>query len=101
MIPEHQVDQIKENNVNTICQILEYFNIPYENHEYEINVSRHDLRVPLSFYECALCNSPKTGSGNPCAPISTRKQDRCCDRCNDKFVIPARVNYVTQTKLFR
>ena len=38
---------------------------------------------------CSLCDLPYDHWGNNPEPVSDH-DDRCCDACNDRFVIPAR-----------
>ena len=40
-------------------------------------------------YKCCLCNRQKYGFGNNPAPV--KEEGRCCDECNSKKVIPARM----------
>lgn len=37
---------------------------------------------------CPICTIPYKGYGNNAAPV--RPGERCCDYCNEKFVMPAR-----------
>ena len=36
---------------------------------------------------CSICNQPYTNFGNNAAPF----EGRCCDTCNDIYVVPARI----------
>jgi len=38
--------------------------------------------------ECCICGKPYGGHGHNADPI---KHGRCCNRCNDVHVIPARI----------
>jgi len=40
-------------------------------------------------YKCCLCKKQKYGFGNNPAPLT--EDGRCCDECNSKKVIPARM----------
>ena len=40
-------------------------------------------------FTCCICGEESTGYGNNPAPV--RHEGRCCDSCNRKFVIPARI----------
>ena len=41
---------------------------------------------------CCICHKEFTGYGNNPAPYPTKDiNDRCCDECNDKVVIHARL----------
>jgi hydrogenase maturation factor HypF (carbamoyltransferase family) len=40
---------------------------------------------------CGICDKPFTEWGNNPWPILNHANAVCCDSCNDKFVIPARI----------
>lgn len=52
--------------------------------------------------KCCICNKTINGWGNnPYGalkinnkPIKWNKEDRCCDKCNEEYVIPGRI-YIT------
>lgn len=46
---------------------------------------------------CCICGEPITGYGNN--PYPVKEEGRCCDACNIKFVIPARMTQVLKNKL--
>jgi len=39
-------------------------------------------------FRCVICDERMEGFSHNAEPV---KKGRCCHRCNDKFVIPARV----------
>lgn len=41
-------------------------------------------------FTCALCGAKCEGFGNNPEPLA-KNEERCCDDCNIKFVIPARM----------
>ena len=44
---------------------------------------------------CCFCGTPLSGHGNSTWPIyieADGEKNRCCDHCNNKYVIPARIN---------
>jgi len=45
---------------------------------------------------CCICGKEYTGYGNNAEPY---KQGRCCDDCNEKFVIPDRINRMKKNDL--
>ena len=45
---------------------------------------------------CCICGEPLNGYGNNPAPYI--KDGRCCDACNSKFVIPARIDLMRQAE---
>lgn len=40
---------------------------------------------------CSICGKEFEGFGNNPYPVTKGEDDRCCDECNDKYVIPARI----------
>lgn len=42
-------------------------------------------------YVCSLCGGVFTGWGNNPWPVDKRDCARCCDLCNAKYVVPARI----------
>lgn len=40
---------------------------------------------------CCICGEPLEGYGNDPWPV--KEEGQCCDACNDKFVIPARLDF--------
>lgn len=40
---------------------------------------------------CVLCNKPYNGYGNNAQPV---KDGRCCNDCNSKIIIPARIKNI-------
>ena len=42
-------------------------------------------------YICCLCGKEKEGFGNNPYPLVTNVELRCCDYCNMRLVIPARI----------
>lgn len=47
---------------------------------------------------CCICGSEITGWGNNPWPVEKDENARCCDNCNDLFVIPARIAEMYQKK---
>jgi hypothetical protein len=43
---------------------------------------------------CSLCGVPFNGWGNNPAPLG-EVSERCCDDCNARFVLPARLGLLT------
>jgi hypothetical protein len=41
---------------------------------------------------CCICGEPIEGYGNNPEPYVSADDGRCCDSCNIKFVIPARLD---------
>ena len=45
--------------------------------------------------ECVICHQPFEGYGNNAEPVA---EGRCCDECNAKVVIPARIEEMNKSK---
>ena len=41
---------------------------------------------------CCICGREFGGYGNNPWPIDPNPEHRCCDQCNEKAVVPARIN---------
>lgn len=39
---------------------------------------------------CSICKKQSYGFGNNPQPVKEDVEDRCCDACNDKVVVPRR-----------
>ena len=42
-------------------------------------------------FKCCICKKLFEGFGNNPWPFGEKEEDRCCDQCNDIFVITARL----------
>lgn len=42
-------------------------------------------------YICSICGKKFNDWGNNPYPVTKGERDRCCDNCNEEFVIPARI----------
>ena len=47
-------------------------------------------------FKCCICKKEFTGYGNNPAPVVTRKNSRCCDRCNTEVVLPKRFDQIME-----
>lgn len=47
----------------------------------------------MTNFKCCLCGKDTAGWGNNPYPLCDEKdfESRCCDECNDTYVIPARI----------
>ena len=45
----------------------------------------------LKSYKCAICKREFYGIGNNPDPVVKDEIARCCNRCNEEIVIPARI----------
>lgn len=48
---------------------------------------------------CSICKREYEGWGNNPAPFACDRGERCCDDCNDRLVVPARMMRVSDPKL--
>ena len=55
----------------------------------QVNNSSLGHRIEESEYICCICGETATGFGNNPAPV--KYEGRCCDRCDNGVVIPARI----------
>lgn len=42
-------------------------------------------------YKCSICGKKTIGFGNDPRPIIDNESERCCDDCNDNYVIPMKI----------
>ena len=42
-------------------------------------------------YKCSICGKETTGFGNDPRPIIDNESERCCDDCNNNYVIPMKI----------
>lgn len=49
------------------------------------------MKLDLPDYVCCICGKEFTGWGNNPYPVVKTEDARCCDKCNDEKVIPARI----------
>ena len=47
---------------------------------------------------CCICGKEFVGWGNNPYPVVTDDDARCCDECNAKYVIPARLDEIYKTQ---
>lgn len=45
----------------------------------------------VKYYDCCICGQVCMDLGNNPWPVVKDADARCCDRCNDEVVIPARI----------
>ena len=53
-------------------------------------------RTGQNWFYCCLCEGIFQGNGNDPFPVRKGGTDECCDACNAKFVIPARVELMKE-----
>ena len=99
---------------NNFLEISEFLNSEVELKIYNENniISRYDVRVDIAYYNesepdinklkegkeaeytCCICGDDFEGFGNNPAPY--KESGKCCDACNRKFVIPARIAQIAE-----
>lgn len=53
----------------------------------------------MKFMKCCLCGKEFRGHGNNSLPLGKNASDRCCDVCNEVYVIPARLQQMFGRKV--
>lgn len=53
------------------------------------------------YYTCSICGKKCVGYGNNPQPIKDNYNERCCDECNNNYVIPARILVFKTGKSFK
>lgn len=49
----------------------------------------------MTIEKCSICGEEYYGWGNNAFPVT---EGRCCDKCNDEFVIPVRIEQMSIEK---
>ena len=57
-----------------------------------------DLKTTIPAFECVLCKNTVKQFGNNPAPIYSEKE-KCCDECNNRYVVPARIYNLNEEEL--
>lgn len=84
-------DDNEENEDSEELLTEQAFNLDYE----PINMLGEKLDKPT--FECCICGEEVEGYGNNPFPI--HEEGRCCDACNIKFVLPARIEAIKANKI--
>lgn len=45
-------------------------------------------------FECVICGDVVVGFGNNPSPVSDELEAKCCEACNTKVVLPARLKEI-------
>lgn len=98
-IPEERADSItkdleKEIKKFEFCEDL-HVGVIETKFGYSIILSPDPQKVKLMeseevSFKCALCESEAVGHGHSTWPIGHSLFERCCDECNNEFILPAR-----------
>lgn len=85
--PEKEFKNAYEDRMTDATELEEsFFNLDFE----DINVYGEKLTEAKENF-CCICGEPIEGYGNNPEPFMSYEEGRCCDGCNLKFVIPARL----------
>lgn len=77
-----------EDRMTDATEFEEAFNLSFDN----VDVYGKKLRESSDKF-CCICGEPFGKFGNNPEPFMSADEGRCCDACNLKFVIPARLSY--------
>lgn len=75
-----------EDRMTDATELEEAFNLSFD----DINVYGEKLTEAKESF-CCICGEPIEGYGNNPEPYMSADEGRCCDSCNVRFVIPARM----------
>lgn len=76
-----------EDRMTEVTELEEAFNLDFE----DFDVFGNKLTESKSA-TCCICGEPLDGYGNNPEPFMSYEAGECCDGCNLKFVIPARLD---------
>jgi len=87
-----------EVEANSLKEAIESFNMSEAGCEADLDPGSADMKVVTEECKevlpyCSLCFNDFTGCGNNSSPL---KAGECCDDCNTKLVIPARIKLLTE-----
>lgn len=75
-----------EDRMTDATELEEAFNLSFD----DVNVYGEKLTEAKESF-CCICGEPIEGYGNNPEPYMSAEEGRCCDSCNVRFVIPARM----------
>lgn len=81
--PKKEFKKEYADRVNSMSEIEEAFNLTFE------DINAYGEKLTEDIETCCICGEPLEGLGNNPAPY--KETGRCCNSCNLKFVIPARL----------
>ena len=84
--PEKEFKAEYEDRMTDATELEEAFNLDFD----DVNVFGEKLTEAKEFL-CCICGEPIEGYGNNPEPYLSADNGRCCDACNIRFVIPARL----------
>ena len=75
-----------EDRMTDVTELEEAFNLSFD----DVNAYGEKLTEAKESF-CCICGEPIEGYGNNPEPYMSADEGRCCDSCNIRFVIPARM----------
>ena len=75
-----------EDRMTDATELEEAFNLSFD----DVNVYGEKLTEAKESF-CCICGEPIEGYGNNPEPYASADEGRCCDSCNIRFVLPARM----------
>ena len=85
--PEKEFKAEYEDRMTDATELEEAFNLDFD----AINAYGEKLTEAKEDF-CCICGEPIEGYGNNPEPYVSADEGRCCDACNIRFVIPARLD---------
>jgi hypothetical protein len=85
--PEKEFKAEYEDRMTDATELEEAFNLDFD----AVNAYGEKLTEAKEDF-CCICGEPIEGYGNNPEPYMSADDGRCCDSCNIKFVIPARLD---------
>jgi hypothetical protein len=85
--PEKEFKAEYEDRMTDATELEEAFNLDFDSY----NVFGEKLTEAKENF-CCICGEPVEGYGNNPEPFTSADKGQCCDACNVKFVIPARLD---------
>lgn len=85
--PDKEFKAEYEDRMTDVTELEEAFNLSFD----DINAFGEKLTEAKEDF-CCICGEPIEGHGNNPEPYMSADDGRCCDACNVRFVIPARLD---------
>lgn len=85
--PDKEFKAEYEDRMTDVTELEEAFNLSFD----DINAFGEKLTEAKEDF-CCICGEPIEGHGNNPEPYMSAEDGRCCDACNVRFVIPARLD---------
>lgn len=89
--PDKEFKNAYEDRMTDATELEEAFNLDFDDY----NVFGEKLTEAKEDF-CCICGEPIEGYGNNPEPFMSADNGRCCDGCNLKFVLPARLEIMKE-----